>query len=54
MGGAMQNVCIRVHLELGEPLCDAAGYFEKFYVHHAVLKCEKCTDVIVKGNWYAN
>jgi len=25
----------------------------KFYVHHAVFKCENGTDVIVEGNWYA-
>jgi len=23
----------------------------KFYVHHAVLKCENGTDVIVKETW---
>ena len=45
--GAMQTVDIHVHLVLGEPLFNAAGNL-KFYVHHAVLKCENGTDVIVK------
>jgi len=35
MRGAVQNVCIHVHLELGEPLCDAAGYLE--------ILCGMCT-----------
>jgi len=26
--GAVQSVCIRVYLESGQPLCDAAGYLE--------------------------
>jgi len=26
----------------------------KFYVHHAVFKCEKGTDVIVKETWHAD
>jgi len=26
----------------------------KFYVHHAVLKCEKGTDVTVKRTWHAD
>jgi len=26
----------------------------KFYEHHAVFKCEKGTDIIVKGTWHAD
>ena len=51
--GAVQRVCIHVYMELGETLWDAAGYL-KFYVHHACLKCENGTDVIVKGTWHAD
>jgi len=47
----VQSVCIHVYLELGEPLCDAAGYLEILCAPccYAVLKCEKGTDVMLKG-----
>jgi len=46
--GAVHRVCIHIHLESGEQPTTL-----KFYVYHAVLKCENGTDVIVKGNWHA-
>jgi len=50
----LQSVCIHVYLELGEPLCDAADCAVKLYVHHAVLKCENCTDINVNGTCHAD
>jgi len=44
----VQNVCIHIYLELVSPLGMQPATL-KFYVHHAVLKCENGTDVIVKG-----
>jgi len=43
--GIVQSVCIQVYVELGE--CSAMQPTTlKFYVHHAILKCENGTDII--------
>jgi len=47
------NACAFMFIWIGEPLWDAAGYL-KFYVHHAVHKCQNGTDVIDKGTWHAD
>ena len=49
--GAVQRVFIHVYLDRrAAPECSR----RKFYVHHAVLKCENGTDVTIKGTWHAD